>query len=190
MFNYEYDHENRIVKDEEYWWILEEWQKREKNEYAYMAGNRLASMTIFYGRDKVWEPFMKREYLYISGVLVEYSEVIWKHCFWEPFANYVYTSSPAFSIKETDRWETHIKTFPNPFQSSISFQLECKDEISVLDFFLYDVNGKAVDQQRFHDYNTGLFQLEYDGSSLNTGAYYYMFSSSKGRITGKIVKIQ
>lgn len=78
---------------------------------------------------------------------------------------------------------TLYQNYPNPFNASttISFQL---DKPSRVNIDIYDVLGNHIDNILTSDHTAGVYKINYDGSSLSSGVYFYRinaggFSTSK-----------
>jgi len=189
MYTYDYDLENRLIKDEKHLWSMGTWQKKEKNEYFFNSWNMLTSRIISYGRNDQWNPFMKRQYDYIGDKITQHSEELWNNDGWVPFANYVYSTNPTFDIPETNMEMQLIKVFPNPFTHNVTFGINIFQSVEDIELYLYDVNGRLVAYIPVDGFMAGQKDINYDGSALDAGSYYYRIGTPGKAITGKIYKI-
>ncbi|MCA9784173.1 MAG: T9SS type A sorting domain-containing protein [Calditrichaeota bacterium] len=79
------------------------------------------------------------------------------------------------------------QNYPNPFNPTtrIPFELRSDARIS-LD--VYDITGQLVASPvRDAGYSAGLHEVSFDGSSLQSGLYFYRFSTPWGSRDGKMV---
>jgi hypothetical protein len=80
-----------------------------------------------------------------------------------------------------------VKTYPNPFSSSIYFQLPQENSKSI-HLMIYDMQGREVICQRYDNSDNSL--IEVDGSSLNEGIYIYKIRSESFVYHGKLLKLK
>jgi hypothetical protein len=81
------------------------------------------------------------------------------------------------------------QNYPNPFNPSttISYTLPSRSKVR-LD--IYDVLGRAVDQIDLGTVSSGMHEVEYDGSALASGVYFYRLVSDFGQETRKMVLLK
>ena len=81
------------------------------------------------------------------------------------------------------------QNYPNPFNptTTISYTLPSRSRVS-LD--IYDVLGRAVDQIDLGSVSSGTHDVEYDGSRLASGVYFYRLVSDFGQETRKMVLLK
>lgn len=81
------------------------------------------------------------------------------------------------------------QNYPNPFNPSttISYTLPSRSRVR-LD--IYDVLGRAVDQIDLGTVSSGTHEVEYDGSSLASGVYFYRLVTDFGQETRKMVLLK
>ena len=81
------------------------------------------------------------------------------------------------------------QNYPNPFNptTTISYTLPSRSRVS-LD--IYDVLGRSVDQIDLGTLSSGTHDVEYDGSSLSSGVYFYRLVSDFGNETRKMVLLK
>ncbi len=115
------------------------------------------------------------------------------------------TSSSSFSTElllddvEFTTWGTGLETtvtavdqpllsnYPNPFASStvINYSLAIPSEN--VNLTVVDINGKQVFTQNLGKQNAGEITLDFDGSDLKEGIYFYTVTSDNNRQTGKMM---
>ncbi len=95
---------------------------------------------------------------------------------------------------EADTWETtdlsyefSTKNYPNPFShhTTIEFSLGKADNVQLS---VFDVSGKEI--ERLIDnvqYEQGTHQIDFDGSHLQSGMYFYSISTSDEKQTNKLM---
>ncbi len=78
---------------------------------------------------------------------------------------------------------------PNPFaeEANLQYITTSNDNVKI---DLYNVEGKLV-MNLFEGYQTiGTYQLEIDGTGLKAGLYSYVISTSKGKVSGKVLNVR
>mgnify|MGYP006276684547 CR=1 FL=1 len=80
-----------------------------------------------------------------------------------------------------------VKTYPNPFSSSIYFQIP-QENSKAMHLVIYDMQGREVISQHYD--NTGNSRIEVDGSGLNEGIYIYKIRGKSFIYHGKLVKLK
>jgi hypothetical protein len=77
------------------------------------------------------------------------------------------------------------QNYPNPFNplTSISFSLAEKQYVTLK---IYDITGKEIKTLVNGEYETGIHKVEFDGSELSSGVYFYQITAGKFRETRKM----
>lgn len=95
------------------------------------------------------------------------------------------------SAKTIDENPNSVKTYPNPFANTITFEIECKESASAK-IIIFDLMGKELITKQIQvaqGHNPVQLNL---GSSINSGIYLYQVqvdkSESKPIYCGKIIK--
>ena len=80
-----------------------------------------------------------------------------------------------------------LNNYPNPFASNtvINYSLAIPSENVNLN--VVDINGKQVFTQTLGKQNAGEITLNFDGSNLKEGIYFYTVTSDNNRQTGKMM---
>jgi len=86
-------------------------------------------------------------------------------------------------IPETSRL---YQNYPNPFNpvTQIKFDLAKTDNVKLC---VYNINGQKVAELMNGVQNAGIHTIEFDGSKLNTGVYYYTLETDGIRHTQKMI---
>jgi len=84
-----------------------------------------------------------------------------------------------------------LSIYPNPFSESTIISFTLTDE-SVLNFEIYDVNGKLVNRLLNNKLNKGSYKVNWkgidmDGSKLHGGIYFYKASFGENVYSGKLI---
>ncbi|MDH3889776.1 MAG: T9SS type A sorting domain-containing protein [candidate division Zixibacteria bacterium] len=81
------------------------------------------------------------------------------------------------------------QNYPNPFNPSttISYTLPSRSRVSLA---IYDVLGRAIEQIDLGTMPSGTHEVEYDGSSLASGVYFYRLVTDLGQETRKMVLLK
>lgn len=81
------------------------------------------------------------------------------------------------------------QNYPNPFNpvTKIKFQIpkSCNTKISV-----FDILGKEVVTLVNQEINAGVYEIDFDGSTLTSGIYYYNLTAEDYTITKKMVLVK
>lgn len=90
------------------------------------------------------------------------------------------------SIPETF---TLSQNYPNPFNPStkIDFSIPKNSFVSIK---LYDILGKEIMILANKDFNSGAYTLEFDGSSLSSGVYFYKLTAGEFTDTKKMMLVK
>mgnify|MGYP001766598453 CR=1 FL=1 len=101
------------------------------------------------------------------------------------------------SIKETTgiddgsvpRTVTLEQNYPNPFNPStmISFTLK---ETSEVRLSIFNISGQKVSEVAKGIFNAGVHKVDFDGSGLNSGVYYYTLEADGSSMTRKMLLIK
>ncbi|RJP65399.1 MAG: T9SS C-terminal target domain-containing protein [Ignavibacteriales bacterium] len=81
------------------------------------------------------------------------------------------------------------QNYPNPFnpKTRINFEVPQKTQI---DLTIYDVKGSIVLNLLKGEYLPGQYSVDFDGSSLSSGVYYYQLKSFTGYLTKKMLLLK
>ena len=84
-----------------------------------------------------------------------------------------------------------VNVYPNPFNpiTTISYTVETK-HLSPINLSVYNAKGQLVKTLVNRAQKTGSYSIRFDGSSLNSGIYFYRLSSGINMNSGKIVLIK
>jgi tetratricopeptide (TPR) repeat protein len=78
------------------------------------------------------------------------------------------------------------QNYPNPFNpvTQIKFDLAKTGNVKLS---VYNINGQKVAELLNGLQNAGIHTVEFDGSMLNTGVYYYTLETGRNRLTNKMI---
>lgn len=81
------------------------------------------------------------------------------------------------------------QNYPNPFnpETKIRFSLQSG---SLIKLTVYDLNGKEIERLANGFYNTGYYELVFEGSKLASGVYFYVLQTEDFTETKKMVLIK
>lgn len=82
-----------------------------------------------------------------------------------------------------------LQNYPNPFNPSttINFQIPKNNFVSLK---VYDINGREISELVNENMNAGEYKINFDGSSLPSGVYYYKLTSDNFSETKKMILIK
>jgi len=90
------------------------------------------------------------------------------------------------SLTQNTTHKNDIVVYPNPVNNLLNFKLDTTIS-GPLEVKIYDLLGKLVRQEVFNSITDQTIQINL--SHLQTSIYFYTLSSTKGIITGKIIKV-
>lgn len=82
---------------------------------------------------------------------------------------------------------TEVFSYPNPFSSSFTINYTLGRASNVI-IKLYDINGTLIGSLNSENQPEGSHSVEYNGSNLAAGVYFYSVNSNSGNTTQKIIK--
>jgi hypothetical protein len=82
-----------------------------------------------------------------------------------------------------------LRCYPNPFNpaTTISFQIPNKEFASLV---VYDLNGRVVSYLVNEKLNAGEYKINFDGSALTSGIYFYKLTAGEFSDTRKMVLVK
>jgi subtilisin family serine protease len=91
--------------------------------------------------------------------------------------------------KETVVQKLDLNNYPNPFNptTNISFSLPQRSNVKVV---VYDALGREVTTLANSVYEAGKYSLQFNGSNLASGMYFYTLTTTQGTITKKMLLIK
>ncbi len=83
------------------------------------------------------------------------------------------------------------QNYPNPFnpETKIKFAISGKSVVQTF-LYVYDLNGREVTVLVNHQLQPGTYEVDFDGSNLPSGVYYYKLESGNFTQTKKMVLIK
>ena len=81
------------------------------------------------------------------------------------------------------------QNYPNPFnpQTKISFKIPDK---SFINLSIYDIQGNRIRTLLKGEYFPGSYSVDFDGTGLSSGVYFYQLKSLSGTLTKKMLLIK
>lgn len=80
-----------------------------------------------------------------------------------------------------------ISNFPNPFNSTTNINYNLAVASEKVNLSVVDINGKQVFTKDLGKQDAGDFTINFDGSDLGNGVYFYTLTSDNNRQTGKMM---
>jgi len=82
----------------------------------------------------------------------------------------------------------NLTVYPNPFSSNLRFEFSSQSDTHIL-LEIYDIRGVKI-KTLYNDFIYGgqLYNVQFDGSAVITGSYYYRLISETEVKTGKLIK--
>ncbi len=78
------------------------------------------------------------------------------------------------------------QNYPNPFNPSTKIEFDIPEN-SFVSLKVYDIGGRELKTLVNENKNSGYYSVNFDASSLPSGAYYYTIESGKFHATKKLV---
>ena len=90
-----------------------------------------------------------------------------------------FVEDPITSIKDVDKLLnnfTLFQNYPNPFNptTKIKYQIKTSNHVKLV---VYDVLGRRVETLVNENKTPGIFEIEFNGTELSSGVYYYCLTS-------------
>jgi Secretion system C-terminal sorting domain len=83
--------------------------------------------------------------------------------------------------------QSDLSNYPNPFSSVTAINYSLAIPSSNTNLTVIDINGKQVFTKDLGKQAAGDFTVNFDGSDLNSGVYFYTLTSDNNRQTGKML---
>lgn len=94
-----------------------------------------------------------------------------------------FTEEPIASVPDKFRLG---QNYPNPFNSSSKFKFET-GKLSNVKITVYDIQGREVQTILNEKLIPGIYEVNFDGSGLNSGVYFYRMSAGNYTETKKMI---
>ena len=82
-----------------------------------------------------------------------------------------------------------VKTFPNPFNSTINIIYDIPYE-SEIELFVYNLNGQLIDKLISQKLLSGRYEIQWDASNYPSGIYFCQMSTDNYNQTQKMILIK
>jgi hypothetical protein len=94
----------------------------------------------------------------------------------------------SFQSLSPDRYFV-FQNYPNPFNPRTRIQFSIPEEVKVT-IKVYDVLGNEVMELVNDKREAGNYEVEFDGSGLNSGIYFYTFRAGEYVSTKKMILVK
>lgn len=172
------------------WQVGVNWDNRANHTFEYNGQGLQTKYEIDYWGDTTWY----KSALYITeynqyGDKVSFEKQIWAYQNWTHSERYIYAYDNLSSINPPTSGELTFQlfnNFPNPFNPStiIKYQIP---EYSNVQIKIYDVLGKEVAQLVNEEKIAGYHEVEFNGSHLASGVYFYRIQAGDFVETKKMI---
>ncbi|MFA9214137.1 MAG: T9SS type A sorting domain-containing protein [Candidatus Methylacidiphilales bacterium] len=82
---------------------------------------------------------------------------------------------------------SEISNFPNPFSNTTAINYNLAIPSENVSLTVVDINGKEVFTKNLGKQDAGDLTINFDGTDLNNGVYFYTLTSDNNRQTGKMM---
>lgn len=82
--------------------------------------------------------------------------------------------------------EYNIQNYPNPFNSTTNIKYSIK-EAGFVKIKVYDILGREIAILVSEEKPVGIYTINFDGSSLSSGIYFYRFQAGSFTQTKKMI---
>lgn len=65
------------------------------------------------------------------------------------------------------------QNYPNPFNPSTNVKYSVKENNSYVSITVFDITGRMIDEPVKQKQNAGIYEVDFDGSGLSSGVYFY-----------------
>lgn len=85
-----------------------------------------------------------------------------------------------------------FQNYPNPFNpvTKIKFSIPISSLSDAVNIHIYDVTGREVKYYPMGNLNAGIYSIQFDGTNLASGVYFYQLTSGSFSQTRKMVLIK
>lgn len=90
-----------------------------------------------------------------------------------------------------ESFELH-QNYPNPFNPStkIKFSVPRNTQHKDINLSIFDVTGRILNEYNLDNLNPGIYSIEFDGTDLSSGVYFYRIKSGNYIITRKMILLK
>ncbi len=94
--------------------------------------------------------------------------------------------SETTAINEVAKLDLNMLVAPNPANdyTNVSYELKEAEKVS---YKMYDVNGRTIESEELGSQSSGVYKLNINTSSYDTGVYYFIMTVGNSTVTEKIV---
>jgi len=97
--------------------------------------------------------------------------------------------SSSIEVEKTPRPTQLFNNYPNPFNpnTSIKFYVKASEKVALM---IYDAKGEFVKELINSNLKLGYHTINFDGSNLNSGVYFYKLQTASTQIVNKMILIK
>jgi len=84
------------------------------------------------------------------------------------------------------------QNYPNPFNpvTKIKFSIPVNSQSDPVNIFVYDVTGREVKNYQLGSLKAGVYSIDFDGTNLASGVYFYRLVTNRFHQTSKMVLLK
>ncbi|MCW8803367.1 MAG: T9SS type A sorting domain-containing protein [Ignavibacteriaceae bacterium] len=183
---------NNMIEELRQNWANSNWVNHLKETYTYDGSNNMIEHLNQEWRNNNWVDFHKHTFTYdVNNNLLEELHECWDGMNWIIFNRSIYSYIPTDVEQLADgiRVYSLSNNYPNPFNptTTINYQIQ---ELSFVTLKVYDVLGNEVSILVNEERPAGKYEVEFNGSELTSGIYFYQMKTGSFIETKKMVLIK
>ncbi len=190
---YEYNNNNSLIGTIYQNWDTDslEWKNVWRESYSYTTQNHLKTiLKETWSAEFKWENYSYREISYDDFEnWIEDVTQLWDSTSWLNYFRYLATWDEPVTVKEdkTIVNNYHLyQNYPNPFNPSTTINYQIP-KISFVTIKIYDVLGNEIATLVNEEKPTGSYEVDFDGSELTSGIYFYQLKAGNFVETKKMI---
>jgi photosystem II stability/assembly factor-like uncharacterized protein len=82
------------------------------------------------------------------------------------------------------------QNYPNPFNPSTTITFDIPENVSVTQLTIYNMLGEEINKALYQNLSAGQYRYTFNGSSLQSGVYFYRFTAGKYSSTKKMLLVK
>ncbi|MBK9096678.1 MAG: T9SS type A sorting domain-containing protein [bacterium] len=169
-------------------------------------GNQIQQLEQIWN-GSVWVNDVKKDYTYIWNYFESCNAELWNGSIWEPGDTPIIINNPDgfkiaiicqsihiyYTIVNVESTNSNIpndfslsQNYPNPFNPVTKIKYNIPNQSFVM-IKIYDVLGNEIETLVNEEKPAGEYEVEFDGSSLSSGIYFYTLRVSDKFLSGKMI---
>jgi Secretion system C-terminal sorting domain len=191
--DYQYDLNDNLTSFIAQMWEDSEWKDFRKYSYLYDTRNKMIESYIFSLKEDNWDNAFQFLYTYDDyNYLIEQLDHFWDGSDWiliEKY-EYIYNQPVGIEIEEfvSDNFNI-FNNYPNPFNPSTTIKYSIPKQNNVT-LKVVDVLGSEITTLVNKEQPQGNYEVEFDGSALTSGIYFYRIQSGDFVDTKKMILLK